>query len=249
MSHFETKSKSSQRVSLRGWIKTHAERALAWGKRYPSKLSGALYMPPAAALGASGVFKMIQGEFISGATLLASGVAEVTGNSALIKWGDPEIEAHKAVGFVDVQDKSLWHRLTSPKQAPHEFSGLMVTGATIGLTASAVADPSAASITMAASCVLGTVASMVAERVADKPELTGSSPAAVFNHLVNRGAHWMQEKPLRAVFWMFAPCNIAQMVDGYLRKDPWMFASGAAYMAVNRIRATASKRTKIIEAN
>ena len=233
----------TQRLSLRDWI-----------KRYPGRAAGWAYLPPALAMGASGAFQCLTGDIGSGASLLAAAVFEVVGNTALILYADPEITADKAEGHVDIQDQGLWARMTSPRLAPHEFSGNMMMFSTAGLVASAISQQTLSSIIMAASCVFGTVASLVAEKEASQT-VKPDSLLGHFNALAAKPLHWVQKKPNNAMFWFFLPCNIAQVFNGLNhvnaatgapQVDGMMIARGVAYAAVNLLRAQSSKRTKIV---
>ncbi len=224
-------------------------RAVAWTQRYPSRTAGWLYTLPAIAFAGSGVLKCTIGEVVSGGSLIALSLCDLFGCLALIRWGDPEISAEAAGrGFADAQDMSLLQRLRAPHKAPHEFAGALALASTSLMVVSAVADPTVSSVVMAVSCVFGALVSAAAERAADH-FADRSRPATSFNQLADRGRQWVQARPLRAAFWMYAPCNVAQIVDGYLRPggvDFWMMISGAAYMSINAVRARASKRVKVL---
>lgn len=234
---------SSKRLSLRDWI-----------KRYPGRAAGWAYLPPALAMGASGAFQCLTGDVWSGASLLAAAAFECVGDTALIRYADPEITADKAAGHVDIQDQGLWARMTSPRLAPHEFSGNMLLFSTAGLVASAMAQQTPSSIIMAASCVFGTVASLVAEKEASQT-VKPDSLLGHFNALAAKPLHWIQKKPNNAMFWFFLPCNVAQVFNGWNHVnavtgapevDGMMIASGIGYAAVNFLRAQSSKRTKVV---
>lgn len=202
-------------------------------------------MPPTLAFGASGIYKCVQGDWGSGLSLVFAGLTDSAGYAALIRYGDPEIKAHQASSHKEIQDTSLWQRLTSPRQAPHEFSATMASFSTAGIISSAIAQPNTVNAVMAASCVFAALAMMTAEK--DAAALGPAEQATSrFNRLAQRSKNWIQEKPLRAAFYFYAPCNVAQMVDGYQRKDWWMAGSGALFLAVNALRSFSSKRTRII---
>lgn len=231
----ENRNSNHKRLSIGQWI-----------KRYPARAAGWAYLPPSAALLGSAAFKYAQGDKISGIFLGLAAFSELAASAALIKYADPEISKQAAEkGFTEIQDASLWQRLTSPKKAPHEFGALMGIASTASLVFSAIAAPTAATVVLATSCVFVLAAQMTAEKAKEDIKRS-ANPSGVFNRLAERGLHWMQEKPLRAVFWMAVPGNVAQMVDGWQRKDPWMFGSGVAYMAINGLRALSSKRTRIL---
>lgn len=215
----------------------------SWIKRYPNRAAGWGYMPPTLALAGSGLFKVMQGEIGSGISLLASAAADAAGNTALIRYGDPEISRDEANAHTEIQDQSLWHRLTSPRQAPNEFSAVMGSLATSGLIASAIAQPNLVNVTMAASCVVTVGAMMAAEK---DPATLPQGATSLFNRMAERSRNWVQERPLRTVFWTVLPCNIAQMVDGYQRGDKSMFISGLLFMTANALRSRSSKRTRVI---
>lgn len=225
--------KPQTRYSLLNWIRRYPGRAAGWG-----------YLSPSVALAASGLFKASQGDIWGGASIFVSGMAEVAAATALIRYADPEISAaDKTAGYIDMQDRSLWERLKNPKQAPHEFGGVMGIPSTLGLIGAAAAQPSLVTVTMAAPLTLTIMAQLVGHK--DKDQLEKKASTA-FGKLVERGQHWMQENPNRAVFYTALPCNIAQLVDGWQRKDPFMFGSGAIYMGMNWVRSFSSKRARIL---
>lgn len=232
-----TATSPTKRFSLKGWI-----------KRYPARAAGWMSMPSSLALIASGTFTIDQGDVGYGGFILAASALRVIGNGALICWGDPKVTASQASVHKDIQDQSFWHRITSPRKAVHEFTALMTAGATLGLLASTIFAPTAVGVVMGVSATLGTAVLFIAER---KSEPVGAdvAPSSAFNRLVESGKHWVQERPLRAAFWLFTPCTTAMMFDGYARKDIGMFVSGAASMAAIGLRSLSSKRTRIIPEN
>lgn len=228
----------------------YASLAYVWTQRYPSRAAGWMYLVPALAFTGSSALRCATGEMATGGSLLAAGLCQVFGSLALMRWGDPEIRADgTGEKFTDIQDLSLWRRLIVPHKAPHEFAALLGVVSTGALVMAAAADPTVTSVVMATSCVFGTVASVVAEKTAERCERAESSPRHVFNRLADAGRAWVQERPLRAAFWMFAPCNVAQIADGISRPggtDFWMIFSGAAYLSINAVRGCASKRIRVL---
>lgn len=220
-----------------------------YAKRYPSRASGWGYVVAETALAASGALQLMQGETGGGISVLFSGLANLVGSASVLRWGDPEIVTDKKpVDIDDPQDWPVWKRLVSPRKAPHDFSALMCVPGALCLCAAALFNPTLPGIVMAITALPALLAVMSSQKVKSPsaPSTAPASPIMAFSSITEKCTAFIQEKPLRAAFYLFAPCNAAQVWDGITRNDKAMIASGVVFFFINALRSRADKRIRII---
>lgn len=236
-----------------------ATRISKWIAENPSKTAGVAFITPAAAFATASVADIASGNTWQGAFRLLLAGCELAGALTLVTWGDPKIKASAAEAFTDPQDKSFWQRITSPRQAPHDFAAAMGIPANAALVLAATTAPSTTAVIIAASGIVGTAAMMAAERSADAARTLSSR----FMQLAKPALDWVRKRPTRAACWLWAPANGCFAYEG-MRAVNWqqvaqggvydaatigglaLMTTGIGYHTINMVRARASKRTAII---
>jgi hypothetical protein len=188
------------------------------------------------------------GEFWSAAIRSGSWALEFISLVPLVLWGDRKITAEEAKTHKDIQDAPLWTRLTSPREAPAEFSAAAGALTIYGLTAAAVANPTVTSVLVPLTAWLGTLCYFVAERKPTEAIAPQTAIGKAFHTLNNSAAmNWVREKPIRAAFYCFSGTNYSFVAEGLIESNPAKVLSGLGFQAVNHLRKNASKRAEVIE--